>query len=132
MERRLEILEDSSRGMFITGATEVPVTSAKDALANYAQGVDARRTFETNMNVESSRSHAVFLLTVARFVKATNVTKYSQLYLVDLAGSEKVDRCVLPASLLVRVFHATLHQVWKTGAAGSRLEEAKYINKVCG
>ncbi len=63
----------------------------------------------TNMNLESSRSHAVFLVTVSSFFRAANVTKYAQLYMVDLAGSEKV---------------------WKTGVDGDRLEEAKFINKV--
>jgi hypothetical protein len=61
------------------------------------------------MNAESSRSHAVFLVTVTRHDVATSVQKFAQLYLVDLAGSEKV---------------------WKTGADGDRLEEAKFINKV--
>eukprot|EP00753_Platysulcus_tardus_P006907 PLAT14686.1.p1 GENE.PLAT14686.1~~PLAT14686.1.p1 ORF type:complete len:471 (+),score=174.21 PLAT14686.1:197-1609(+) len=60
------------------------------------------------MNRQSSRGHAVFLLTIAKMSRTSSVTKYSQLYMVDLAGSEKV---------------------WKTGADGKRLDEAKYINK---
>lgn len=104
----LRMYEDSRRGLLITGATEVPVKSASAAQEVYAGGIVNRKTFETKMNAESSRSHAVFLLTVARQEMARNVTKFSQLYLVDLAGSEKV---------------------WKTGAEGDRLEEAKYINK---
>ena len=75
---------------------------------NGLQGLESRKTFMTNMNMESSRSHAVFLLTISTFVRTAHVTKYSQLYMVDLAGSEKV---------------------WKTGAEGDRLEEAKFINK---
>ena len=42
------------------------------------------------MNERSSRSHALFILTVARRDVADDVTRFSQLYLCDLAGSEKV------------------------------------------
>ena len=57
------------------------------------------------MNEQSSRSHAVFILTVEQ----TNpkFKKKGVLYLVDLAGSEKVKN---------------------TGAKGMRLDEAKKIN----
>lgn len=96
----------------------------------WLQGIEARRTFQTNMNVHSSRSHAVFLLTIARAVRSIGVTKYSQLYLVDLAGSEKVPLLPPPppahTSPPATPFGA---QVWKTLVVDQRLEEAKFINK---
>ena len=60
------------------------------------------------MNAESSRSHSIFVLTIAQRNTETGTQKTGNLYLVDLAGSEKVG---------------------KTGASGQTLEEAKKINK---
>ena len=60
------------------------------------------------MNVESSRSHSIFLLQISQRNLVDGSAKTGKLYLVDLAGSEKVG---------------------KTGATGQTLEEAKKINK---
>jgi len=62
------------------------------------------------MNEVSSRSHAVFIITVEQIEGTTEQhksVKVGKLNLVDLAGSERV-----------RV----------TGATGQRLEESKKIN----
>lgn len=61
-----------------------------------------------DMNAESSRSHSIFVITIAQKNTDTGAQKTGNLYLVDLAGSEKVG---------------------KTGASGQTLEEAKKINK---
>ena len=77
------------------------------------RGNQRRITASTKMNEVSSRSHAVFIITVESIeAKATenqfkNV-RVGKLNLVDLAGSERV-----------RV----------TGATGVRLEESKRINQ---
>lgn len=42
------------------------------------------------MNAHSSRSHAVFLISIKQENKETRHTLTGKLYLVDLAGSEKV------------------------------------------
>lgn len=60
------------------------------------------------MNAESSRSHSIFVVTIAQKNLVDGSVKSGKLYLVDLAGSEKVG---------------------KTGASGQTLEEAKKINK---
>ena len=60
------------------------------------------------MNAHSSRSHAVFLISVKQEHRENHKTIFGKLYLVDLAGSEKID---------------------KTNAQGLTLEEAKTINK---
>ena len=62
----------------------------------------------TQMNDVSSRSHALFVLTITMDNKDDGSCKTGKLFLVDLAGSEKIS---------------------KTGAAGQVLEEAKNINK---
>ena len=59
------------------------------------------------MNEHSSRSHAVFLINVKQENLESQKKLSGKLYLVDLAGSEKVS---------------------KTGAEGTRLDEAKNIN----
>eukprot|EP00438_Fugacium_kawagutii_P009682 Skav208638 [mRNA] locus=scaffold1081:32822:47201:- [translate_table: standard] len=66
-----------------------------------------RHQAETKMNRHSSRSHAVFIVTVTNRVDPSK-QRFAQLYLVDLAGSERV---------------------LKTAVQGQQLEEAKNINK---
>jgi hypothetical protein len=57
-------------------------------------GTQSRVIAKTNMNVSSSRSHAVFIITIEQ-MKADKDTegkeiKVAKLNLVDLAGSERV------------------------------------------
>ena len=77
-----------------------------------AEGNKSRTVASTNMNSESSRSHAVFtvVLTQTLVDSKTGVSgeKQSRLSLVDLAGSERAV---------------------KTGAVGERLKEGSNINK---
>jgi len=42
------------------------------------------------MNAESSRSHSIFVITIAQKNLDSGEAKNGYLYLVDLAGSEKV------------------------------------------
>jgi len=51
-------------------------------------------TASTNMNLESSRSHSIFVVTINQKDINTGSQKSGMLYLVDLAGSEKVGRLV--------------------------------------
>ena len=59
-------------------------------MALMQKGAEVRRVGETNMNRESSRSHAVFTATVEVATQEesglTNV-RYSRINLIDLAGS---------------------------------------------
>lgn len=77
-----------------------------------AEGNKSRTVAATNMNSESSRSHAVFtvVLTQTLIDTLSGVTgeKVSRVSLVDLAGSERAV---------------------KTGAVGERLKEGSNINK---
>jgi len=60
------------------------------------------------MNKVSSRSHSIVLINIGQENMETGTKIEGKLFMVDLAGSERVG---------------------KTGATGSRLEEAKHINK---
>lgn len=77
-----------------------------------AEGNKSRTVAATNMNSESSRSHAVFsvILTQTLTDSKSGVSgeKVSRMSLVDLAGSERAI---------------------KTGAVGDRLKEGSNINK---
>jgi hypothetical protein len=88
-------------------ATEIPCTSAADAMFQFDRGIRGRTTAKTEANATSSRSHAVMRILVKTKNRATRTIQESVLNLVDLAGSE---------------------QVSITGATGTRLEEAKSIN----
>ena len=75
-------------------------------------GAKSRATAKTNMNECSSRSHAVFIISIEQMREVEGQSEFKELKvaklnLVDLAGSERV-----------RV----------TGASGKRLEECKKIN----
>ena len=76
------------------------------------EGNKYRTVAATNMNNQSSRSHAVFTLNVTFSLtdQTSGVTgeTVSKLSLVDLAGSERAT---------------------KTGAVGARLKEGSNINK---
>jgi len=95
-------------GISVDGATEVQISYASSALKIIKDAAKNRITHETKMNSQSSRSHCVVIISIAKSNLINRATTLGQLYLVDLAGSEKVS---------------------KTGAMGMRLDEAKRINK---
>lgn len=107
------IREDIQAGVFVEGAMEESIESAEEAVNLILRGAKSRHVAATNMNRESSRSHTIFTLTLQIKTpkdesKKLETIKTSKINLVDLAGSER--QCA-------------------TGAVGSRLNEAKHINK---
>ena len=103
---------DEKKGVFVEGLTEAAVTSAEETYDVFTRGSHNRRVGQTEMNRESSRSHAVFTVSLEsrrRPFKGAAVQKRSALlHLVDLAGSERQK---------------------STDSAGERLKEASAINK---
>ena len=106
--KSLPIHEDRTRGVYVKGLTEEYVSSRAEIEALMEKGSRARAVGKTRMNAESSRSHAIFTISVGQKNTATNNIRTGKLSLVDLAGSEKVN---------------------KTGVVGQSLEEAKKINQ---
>jgi len=111
----LQIREDKKRGVFVEGLSEWAVRSPSDIYTLLQRGASSRATACTKMNDVSSRSHAVFVVTVEQMTiiddgsgDSLTQIKVGKLNLVDLAGSERI-----------RV----------TGATGKQLEESKKINK---
>uniref|UniRef100_A0A665WJJ3 Kinesin-like protein n=1 Tax=Echeneis naucrates TaxID=173247 RepID=A0A665WJJ3_ECHNA len=106
----LFLRENIKKGVFVEGAVEKFVTSAAEAYQVLSMGWRNRRVASTSMNRESSRSHAVFTMTLESKESINEVVniRMSQLNLVDLAGSERQK---------------------DTHTEGSRLKEASSINR---
>ncbi|XP_045460212.1 chromosome-associated kinesin KIF4 isoform X3 [Harmonia axyridis] len=105
----LEIREDPQKGIHIPGLTEIPVENTNDIFNCLIRGSSGRATACTNMNAQSSRSHAIFTLTIAMQDKHhSEENKTAKFHLVDLAGSERPK---------------------KTGAVGTTFKEGVNINK---
>ncbi|CAK0902541.1 unnamed protein product, partial [Prorocentrum cordatum] len=100
-------MREHSGALHLPEVTETPIASVRDAMDAMRLGNRNRHQAETKMNRHSSRSHAVFIVSVINSTDKAR-QKFAQLYLVDLAGSERVKR---------------------TGVAGQQLEEAKSINR---
>ena len=107
-KNNLDIRVDLQRGVYIDGATEIVVNSDIELLKILEKGSHKRHVSGTSMNVESSRSHAICMISLAAKNTSSLTIKTGKLFLVDLAGSEMVK---------------------KTGATDQRLQEAKQINK---
>ncbi|XP_029773722.1 kinesin-like protein KIF15 [Suricata suricatta] len=106
----LYLREHIKKGVFIVGAVEQVVASAAEAYQVLSGGWRNRRVASTSMNRESSRSHAVFTITIESMEKSNETVniRTSLLNLVDLAGSERQK---------------------DTHAEGMRLKEAGNINR---
>lgn len=84
--------------VYAEGQTEVPVRSVVDIERLLDFGCNNRTVAHTQSNTSSSRSHAIFVITLKQevIVPGTEGTKRqrttSRLQIVDLAGSEKISR----------------------------------------
>lgn len=88
----LDLREDPLKGVSLSGATEMRVDCVEEVMNLLFQGNKRRMTEATNANQTSSRSHAVFQITVtiSPKTKDINIERISgKLSLIDLAGSER-------------------------------------------
>ncbi|XP_037844824.2 chromosome-associated kinesin KIF4A isoform X2 [Chlorocebus sabaeus] len=93
----------------IVGLTEKTVLVALDTVSCLEQGNNSRTVASTAMNSQSSRSHAIFTISIEQRKKSDKNSSFrSKLHLVDLAGSERQK---------------------KTKAEGDRLKEGININR---
>ncbi|XP_063779291.1 kinesin-like protein KIF13A isoform X3 [Pseudophryne corroboree] len=108
----LKVREHNVLGPYVDGLSQLAVTKFEDIESLMSEGNKSRTVAATNMNEESSRSHAVFSIIVTQTLydhqSGNSGERVSKVSLVDLAGSERVS---------------------KTGAAGERLKEGSNINK---
>lgn len=108
----LKVREHPSTGPYVEDLAKLAVQSFPEIENLMDEGNKARTVAATNMNETSSRSHAVFTLTLTqkRHDTETNMDseKVAKISLVDLAGSERAT---------------------STGATGARLKEGAEINR---
>ncbi|KAJ8703729.1 hypothetical protein PYW07_013023 [Mythimna separata] len=107
----LEVKERPDIGVFVKDLTGYVVHNADELEKIMAVGNKNRHIGATAMNTESSRSHAIFSITVESSKRGSDNkmhVKMGKLHLVDLAGSERQS---------------------KTQATGTRLKEATKINQ---
>jgi hypothetical protein len=119
----LVIREDEYGKVFVLGQTEIEVTTPMAALKVLNNAASYRTTASTAMNFDSSRSHAVFAISLEQITPGhgetnaaneldditlgTNPVIVSRLTFVDLAGSERIK---------------------STNAKGNRMKEGIQIN----
>ncbi|KAI3760939.1 hypothetical protein L1987_51343 [Smallanthus sonchifolius] len=115
----LQVRKASDGAVSLSGSTEVGVSTQKEMAACLEQGCLNRSVASTDMNNQSSRSHAIFTIILEQKDKDKGETNSSglvmseeyrcaKLHLVDLAGSERAKRA---------------------GSEGVRLKEGIQINK---
>ncbi|CAK9163619.1 unnamed protein product [Ilex paraguariensis] len=115
----IQIRETVNGGITLVGVTEVEVRTKEEMASFLLCGSLSRATGSTNMNSQSSRSHAIFTISMEQKRIAScppgsvhddsgDDILCAKLHLVDLAGSERAKR---------------------TGADGLRLREGIHINK---
>lgn len=115
---KIEIHEDQYGQIVLNGCSNKNVFSVEETLEILKNGAKIRQTGSTNMNSQSSRSHAIFTLAVRQkcALPVSNSGDASEefqmltakFHFVDLAGSERLKR---------------------TGATGSRAKEGICINR---
>ncbi|XP_055015502.1 kinesin-like protein KIF3A isoform X2 [Boleophthalmus pectinirostris] len=108
--QRLEVKERPDVGVYIKDLPGYVVNNADGMDRIMTVGHKNRSVGATNMNEHSSRSHAIFTITIEcseKGVDGDQHVRMGKLHLVDLAGSERQG---------------------KTGATGQRLKEATKIN----
>ncbi|KAK2964855.1 putative Diatom spindle kinesin-1 [Blattamonas nauphoetae] len=88
--KRVEALEDHSSNIVIHGLKEFDATSVNDIIAAIDAGQNARSTGTTSANADSSRSHAIFQITLKTTGKGGRGEKVvGKFSFIDLAGSER-------------------------------------------
>ncbi|KAL8614241.1 Kinesin-II 95 kDa subunit [Nucella lapillus] len=108
--KRLELKERPDTGVYVKDLSSFVTKSVREIEHVMNVGNQNRSVGATNMNEHSSRSHAIFIITVECSeigADGENHIRVGKLNMVDLAGSERQA---------------------KTGATGDRLKEATKIN----
>ncbi|XP_053210758.1 kinesin-like protein KIF13A [Panonychus citri] len=112
VKQNLRVREHNILGPYVDGLSTLAVSSYEEIDNLMIEGNKSRTVAATKMNSESSRSHAVFTITLTCTIYDPSSSvfgeKVSKMSLVDLAGSERAV---------------------KTGAVGERLKEGSNINK---
>jgi len=104
----LDIRANERDGVHMPGCVEIEVSNVDEVVRVMELGAQNRSSAHTKMNMESSRSHSVVMVSVHGDNEETGKSTLGKLVLVDLAGSERLN---------------------KSGVQGAQLKEAQAINK---
>ncbi|KAF7704322.1 kinesin family member 3Cb [Silurus meridionalis] len=108
--KKMELKENSDLGVYVKGLSSVVTKNIKEIEHVMNLGNQSRSVGFTKMNEQSSRSHAIFLITIECSevgVDGQEHIRVGKLNMVDLAGNERQS---------------------KTGTQGQRFKEAAKIN----
>jgi hypothetical protein len=86
------IREDAKGDIYLTGIREEKIVCGDEIFALLQKGSLSRTTKSTEMNMVSSRSHAIFTLLLRQRSEEGARVLTSKLHFVDLAGSERLKR----------------------------------------
>uniref|UniRef100_A0A8C9W313 Kinesin family member 21A n=1 Tax=Scleropages formosus TaxID=113540 RepID=A0A8C9W313_SCLFO len=122
----IKIHEDGSGGIYTVGVTTRTVTSEAEVSGCLKLGALSRTTASTQMNVQSSRSHAIFTIHLC------------QVRVCSPDHDDKVDNSMMGAASEFETLTAKFHfvdlagseRLKRTGATGDRAKEGISIN--CG
>jgi len=67
-QKSLNVREDAKEGNYIENLKEIQVNDSQEILKHLQLGARNRHVSSTNMNLESSRSHSLFIMTIQRKV----------------------------------------------------------------
>ncbi|XP_074207647.1 kinesin-like protein KIF21B isoform X3 [Camelus bactrianus] len=126
----IKIHEDATGGIYTTGVTSRLVSSQEELIQCLKQGALSRTTASTQMNVQSSRSHAIFTIHVCQM----RVCAQPDLVNEAMAGLPEGAAPTSEFETLTAKFHfvdlAGSERLKRTGATGERAKEGISIN--CG
>ncbi|RYG47559.1 hypothetical protein EON67_08470, partial [archaeon] len=118
----LKVREHPTKGAYVEGLTQVPITCYGDIEKLLVAGSYVRTVAETRMNELSSRSHAIFTLEFSQIATDANsgeelLARRSKMVLVDLAGSERSDTLSLQSQLQQQEVAAALQEARSPGGS---------------
>lgn len=90
-KNKVELRETSKGETILEGLTHLPVNDIYCVGKHLNEAAQYRTTSATNMNAQSSRSHAICTLSL-RVTRPDEGSVFSKLHLVDLAGSERAKK----------------------------------------
>ncbi|NWW74026.1 KI21B protein, partial [Climacteris rufus] len=126
----IKIHEDASGSIYTTGVTSRLISSQDELIQCLKQGALSRTTASTQMNVQSSRSHAIFTIHLCQ----TRVCARPELVNEEVTSLLDGSQPATEYETLTAKFHfvdlAGSERLKRTGATGERAKEGISIN--CG